>query len=107
MKEKYPGFVDGLIDGFKNSDFYNKELGEADYQKIRDKVYGMFENVDLTTDEYFDKVLSHEAIEDIEDKAQDILDGKLDGAYYTKIDKDNYEFEINDYIIKFIRELIG
>ena len=107
LREKYPEFVEGLLDRFKNSDFYNRELGEADYQKIRDKVYGMFENINLTTDEYFDKVLNHEAMEDIEDKAEDILDGKLDGEYYSKIDNDTYEFEVNDYVITFIRELIG
>ena len=107
LREKYPEFVEGMLDAFKNSDFYNKELGEADYQKIRDKVYDMFENVNLTTDEYFDKVLNHEAMEDIEDKAEDMLDGKLDGEYYTKIDDDTYEFEVNDYIIRFFRELIG
>lgn len=107
LREKYPEFVEGMLDAFKNSDFYNKELGEADYQKIRDKVYGMFENINLTTDEYFDKVLNHEAMEDIEDKAEDILDGKLDDEYYSKIDNDTYEFEVNDYVITFIRELIG
>ena len=107
LREKYPEFVEGLLDAFKDSDFYNKELGEADYEKIRDKVYAMFENVNLTTDEYFDKVLNHEAMEDIEDKLEDKLDGKLDGEYYTKIDDDTYEFEVNDYIIRFFRELIG
>ncbi len=107
LREKYPEFVEGLLDRFKNSDFYNRELGEADYQKIRDKVYEMFENVNLTTDEYFDKILNHEAIEDIEDKAEDMLDGKLDGEYYTKLDNNTYEFEVNDYVITFIRELIG
>ena len=108
--EKYPELVKGLIDKYKGSDFFNKDYTDVDYDKVRDKVYEIFvRTLNLKTDEYFDLILSQEAIEDlenkVEDKIEDKLDGKLDGEYYTKIDDNTYEFEVNDYIVRFIREL--
>ena len=107
--EKYPELVKGLIEKYKDSEFFNKDYTGVDYDKVRDKVYDAFNRtLHLKTEEYFDIVLNQEAYEDLEnkyeDKIEDKLDGKLDGEYYTKIDDDSYEFEVNDYKIRFIRE---
>ncbi len=94
---RYPDLVNNLIGKYKDSTFFNKEFVGEDYEKVRDKVYDLFANVNLTTDEYFDKILSLEAIED--------LDDKLDRDIYTKVDEDTYILEAKDYMVKFFREL--
>jgi len=108
--EKYPELVKSIIDKYKSTDFFNKDYTDVDYDKVRDKVYEIFVRaLNFKTDEYFDKILNRKAIEDlenkVEDKIEDKLDGRLDGEYYTKIDDNTYEFEVNDYKVVFKRIL--
>ena len=57
IKNKYPELVDKLIDKYKNSPIKDA-YDHNDYTEYKNKVIKVFENVNLTTDEFFDNVLS-------------------------------------------------
>lgn len=96
LKEKYPEQFKSLVDWYKNSEF-NKEYSGEDYQKIQDKVYRALQEVNLTTDDFFDRVLNSEYVEDL---------GEVVGDHWQKIDNDTYELKAKDYTVKFKRELL-
>lgn len=95
FKKRYPKIVDEILTKYKDSDI-NKDYGDEDFQKVQDKVRNAFEYVNITTDEYFDKILGFEKLHDVE---------KLD-KYFEKISDDEYKFEVKGNIMKFLREVV-
>lgn len=91
IKAKYPELINKLVSWYKDSDL-NKEYTGEDYQKVQDKVSKILQEVNLTTNEFFDKVLNNKSLENIDQ--------------YTKINDDTYELEAKDYKVVFERELI-
>lgn len=100
IKDRYPELISKVVDWYKGSAI-NKDYAADDYQKIQDVVYKVLSNVGFTTDEFFDKVLSHEKMDIINDKG-----GKIE-ASYEKIDENTYKFEVKDYSLTFLRALIS
>ena len=96
LKEKFPEQFKKLVDWYKDSEL-NKKYSDEDYQDIQDKVYRILQEVNLTTDEFFDRVLNSEYIEDLEEAI---------GDYCQKIDNDTYIITAKNYTIKFKRELL-
>ncbi len=96
IKEKFPEQFKKLVDWYKDSEL-NKKYSDEDYQDIQDKVYRILQEVNLTTDEFFDRVLNSEYIEDLED---------VIGDYCQKVDNDTYKITAKNYTIKFKRELL-
>ncbi|MBR5518911.1 MAG: InlB B-repeat-containing protein [Clostridia bacterium] len=110
VMEKYPDLVKAAVDKYKSTGLFNRDFTEVDYDKVRDKIDEVFyRTIYFSTDDYFDIILNQSAYEDLEqlfrDKTEDLLDGKLDGEYYTKIDDNTFELEVNDYKVLFKRIL--
>ena len=110
LMQKYPELVKSAVDKYKATGLFNKDFTEIDYDKVRDKIDEVFHRtIYFSTDDYFDIILNQSVYEDLEqlfrDKTEDLLDGKLDGEYYTKIDDNTFELEVNDYKVLFKRIL--
>lgn len=110
VMEKYPDLVKAAVDKYKSTGLFNRDFTEVDYDKVRDKIDEVFyRTIYFSTDDYFDIILNQSVYEDLEqlfrDKTEDLLDGKLDGEYYTKIDDNTFELEVNDYKVLFKRIL--
>lgn len=89
IMERYPDLVDKLVELYKNSEL--KDYADKNGGKLKDTLYKALQEVNLTTDEFFDKVLVDEPFKEL--------------GQYTKIDEDTYEFEVKGYKIRFEREL--
>lgn len=90
LRNKYPDLIDKTVEKFENSKF-NKDYTDEDYQKAMDYVYKAFQNINLTTNEYFDKVLAIESLESVDQ--------------YTKVSDDEYELAAKGIVITFIRKI--
>ncbi len=87
IKAKYPQLVEKLIDKYNESDILKDIYTNEDYTKLQQRVKDAFDNVDMTTDEFFDKLLKKAAVT-----------GKV-----TKISEDEYEIAYDKYSVNFRR----
>lgn len=95
IKNKNPELVNRIIDKYTNSRFYDKNIDGVDYQRVQNVVKRAFTEVNMTTDEFFDKVLS-EAV----DKVPDRFDQNV-----VKNSDDSYTLEAKDNTITLEREV--
>lgn len=95
IKEKFPELINNLVAWYKDSDI-NKDYDDGDFQKVQDSVRKAFENINITTDEFFDLILNNKRLENI---------GKLD-EYFEKVSEDEYKFEVKGNIVTFLRDIV-
>ncbi len=94
FKEKYPELVNKIVNWYKDSDL-NKDYTGEDYQNIQDKVRKAFENINLSTDEFFDLILANKRIENNETLSE----------YFEMINADKYKLDVKGNILTFLREV--
>lgn len=90
IKNAYPSLVQALVDRYKSSPF-NKDYDSDDFQKLQDAVARVIQEVNMTTNDFFDRVLAN---------------GRLDGVdQLTKVNADQYELSFRGIMATLIREI--
>ena len=95
IKSRNPELINNIIDKYTNSRFYDKDIDGVDYQRVQDAVKRAFIEVNMTTDEFFDKVL---------DNAVSVTPDRLDGIVIKNSD-DSYELDVKGNTITLEREV--
>lgn len=95
IKDRKPELIDRIVEKYTSSRFYNKDVDAVDYQKVQDAVKRAFTEVNMTTDEFFDKALS-EAV----DRVPERFDQNV-----IKNSDDSYTLEAKDNTITLEREV--